>query len=102
MCVASAWIFVPSRACPEPAVSHRRAAVVRGTNGVEGLMLPNLSTPISCAYSRICTNSSPIVVQYAGAKGATQYVVWAVGLVLIGVLAWAVMRSKVPVPEMKG
>ncbi len=44
---------------------------------------------------------APIVVQYAGASGATQIVVWAVALVLLGVLGWAVLRSKAPAPEIK-
>src|SRR5215216_5784892 len=43
---------------------------------------------------------APIVVQYQDAVGATQYILWLVGLALIGVLAWAVMRSKAPAPEM--
>jgi K(+)-stimulated pyrophosphate-energized sodium pump len=42
---------------------------------------------------------APIVVQYAGVTGLTLYVVWAVALVLIGVLAWAIMRSKAPAPS---
>ena len=42
---------------------------------------------------------APIVVQYAGASGATQWIVWAVALVLIGALAWAVTRSKAPAPS---
>jgi K(+)-stimulated pyrophosphate-energized sodium pump len=44
---------------------------------------------------------APIVVQYAGASGGTQIVVWAVALALLGVLGWAVMRSKAPAPEIK-
>jgi K(+)-stimulated pyrophosphate-energized sodium pump len=43
---------------------------------------------------------APIVVQYQDAIGATRFVVWAVGLALIGVLAWAVVRSKAPAPSM--
>ncbi len=43
---------------------------------------------------------APIVVQYQIATGGTRIVVWAVGLALIGVLAWAVMRSKAPAPSM--
>ena len=42
---------------------------------------------------------APIIVQYAGATGLTLYVVWAVALVLVGVLAWAIMRSKAPAPS---
>ena len=41
---------------------------------------------------------APIIVQYAGASGTTLIVVWAVALALLGVLAWAVMRSKAPAP----
>jgi K(+)-stimulated pyrophosphate-energized sodium pump len=41
---------------------------------------------------------APIVVQYAGASGTTLVVVWAVALALLGVLAWAIMRSKAPAP----
>jgi K(+)-stimulated pyrophosphate-energized sodium pump len=43
---------------------------------------------------------APIVVQYAGAQGGTVIAVWVVALVLLGVLAWAVMRSKAPAPSM--
>ncbi len=43
---------------------------------------------------------APIVVQYAKATGGTQVAVWAVGLILLGLLAWAVMRSKAPAPSM--
>jgi len=42
---------------------------------------------------------APIVVQYAGATGVTQWIVWIVALVLIGALAWAVTRSKAPAPS---
>lgn len=43
---------------------------------------------------------APIVVQYQDATGTTLYVVWVVGLALLGVLAWAVVRSKAPAPSM--
>lgn len=43
---------------------------------------------------------APIVVQYQGATGAALVAVWAVAFALIGVLAWAVMRSKAPAPSM--
>ena len=44
---------------------------------------------------------APIVVQYAGATGATQLVIWIVALALVGLLAWAIIRSKAPAPQMK-
>jgi K(+)-stimulated pyrophosphate-energized sodium pump len=44
---------------------------------------------------------APIVVQYAGAKGATLLIIWVIAAALLGLLAWAVMRSKAPVPEIK-
>lgn len=43
---------------------------------------------------------APIVVQYQGVKGPALYTVWVVAAVLLGVLAWAVMRSKAPAEEM--
>ena len=43
---------------------------------------------------------APIVVQYSGAAGGTIIAVWVVALVLIGVLTWAVFRSKAPAPSM--
>ena len=43
---------------------------------------------------------APIVVQYQAATGITLYAVWVVGLALIGVLYWAVIRSKAPAPSM--
>src|SRR5687768_17247553 len=43
---------------------------------------------------------APIVVQYSGAAGSSVIGVWVVALVLLGVLAWAVIRSKAPAPSM--
>jgi K(+)-stimulated pyrophosphate-energized sodium pump len=45
---------------------------------------------------------APIVVQFSGqdVSQTTKYWVWAVAVVLIGVLGWAVIRSKAPAPEM--
>ena len=45
---------------------------------------------------------APIIVQYSTATGGTQVAVYGVGVVLLGVLAWAVMRSKAPAPSMTG
>jgi K(+)-stimulated pyrophosphate-energized sodium pump len=44
---------------------------------------------------------APIVVQYAGATGGTLVIVWIVALALVGVLAWAISRSKAPAQELK-
>ena len=44
---------------------------------------------------------APIVVQYAKATGGTQVAIWVTILILLGVLAWAIMRSKAPAPEIK-
>jgi K(+)-stimulated pyrophosphate-energized sodium pump len=43
---------------------------------------------------------APIVVKYAGATGTTLYIVWAVAVLLVAVLAWAVMRSKAQAPSL--
>jgi K(+)-stimulated pyrophosphate-energized sodium pump len=43
---------------------------------------------------------APIIVQYQGIRGLTQIVVWIVAAILIGVLGWAVTRSKAPAPSM--
>ncbi len=44
---------------------------------------------------------APIVVQYANVQGNTVYIVWAIAVILLAVLAWAVMRSKAPAPQLK-
>lgn len=43
---------------------------------------------------------APIVVQYQGVTGTPLAIVWVVSLALIGVLAWAVIRSKAPAQSM--
>jgi len=42
---------------------------------------------------------APIVVKYSGASGGALAVVWIIGLLLIAVLGWAVIRSKAPAKE---
>ena len=44
---------------------------------------------------------APIIVQYAGATGWTLVGIWVVALILAGVLAWAIMRSKSTAPAIK-
>jgi hypothetical protein len=44
---------------------------------------------------------APIVVQYAKATGGTQVAVWVTIVILLGLLGWAIMRSKAPAPEIK-
>jgi len=44
---------------------------------------------------------APIVVQYAKATGGAQVAIWVTIVILLGVLAWAIMRSKAPAPEIK-
>lgn len=43
---------------------------------------------------------APIVVQYNGATGGTAVGVWVVVFALLGLLVWAIKRSKAPAPEM--
>jgi len=43
---------------------------------------------------------APIIVQFSGAAGSSLIVVWVVALALLGLLTWAVMRSKAPAPSM--
>jgi K(+)-stimulated pyrophosphate-energized sodium pump len=45
---------------------------------------------------------APIIVQYAspGLPVAVKISVWAIAVVLLGVLTWAVIRSKAPAPSM--
>jgi len=43
---------------------------------------------------------APIVVQYNGATGGTAIGVWVVVFALLGLLVWAIKRSKAPAPEM--
>ena len=42
---------------------------------------------------------APIIVLYEGATGMTLVLVWVVALILLGALAWAIMRSKAPAPS---
>jgi len=44
---------------------------------------------------------APIVVQYAKATGGTLVGVWVAIIFLLGVLVWAILRSKAPAPQLK-
>jgi K(+)-stimulated pyrophosphate-energized sodium pump len=44
---------------------------------------------------------APIVVQYSGVSGSALIGIWIAILVMLGLLAWAIMRSKAPAPELK-
>jgi hypothetical protein len=44
---------------------------------------------------------APIVVQYANATGTTTIVIWIAIVAMLGLLAWAIQRSKAPAPELK-
>ncbi len=42
---------------------------------------------------------APVVVKYADATGGTAVGVWVTVVVLIGILVWAIKRSKATAPE---
>jgi K(+)-stimulated pyrophosphate-energized sodium pump len=44
---------------------------------------------------------APIVVQYAKATGGTLVGIWVAIIFLLGVLTWAILRSKAPAPQLK-
>jgi K(+)-stimulated pyrophosphate-energized sodium pump len=44
---------------------------------------------------------APIIVQFSGASGAALVGIWIAILIMLGLLTWAIMRSKAPAPELK-
>jgi K(+)-stimulated pyrophosphate-energized sodium pump len=45
--------------------------------------------------------AAPIIVKYANAQSFEKAVVWLIAILMLGVVAWAITRSKAAAPRMK-
>ena len=80
---------------------RHKASVVGDTVGdpLKDTAGPALN-PMIKVVNLISVIIAPIVVKYADAEGAAQWVIWGIALLLLAVVGWAIVRSKAPAPEM--